>query len=50
MIIFYYQGRPVAVKALPGRDYVEDAVNAGYWTRTNTGDMAIARLLNQVKE
>ena len=32
----YYQGRPVAVKALPGRDYVEDAVNAGYWTRTNT--------------
>lgn len=32
----YYQSRPVAVKALPGRDYVEDAVNAGYWTRTNT--------------
>ena len=32
----YHQGRPVAVKALPGRDYVEDAVNAGYWTRTNT--------------
>lgn len=32
----YYQGRPVAVKALPGSEYVEDAVNAGYWTRTNT--------------
>lgn len=32
----YYQGRPVTVKALPGSEYVEDAVNAGYWTRTNT--------------
>lgn len=32
----YYQGRPVTVKALPGSEYVEDVVNAGYWTRTNT--------------